>query len=89
MIVLRKCPTWKALAMLGEEYSMTSFLPFPDVFVPYSGSFDAVLYVRSCTCVSTRRNNVEVLQVKCKKALSWTTFATHSFGWNYEILISS
>ena len=37
MMVDRRCPTWKFLAMFGEEYSMMIFLPFPESFRPYSG----------------------------------------------------
>jgi hypothetical protein len=37
MIVDRRWPTWKLLAMFGDEYSITTFLPAPDVFEPYSG----------------------------------------------------
>lgn len=37
MMVDRRCPTWKFLAMLGEEYSMIIFFPFPESFRPYSG----------------------------------------------------
>lgn len=38
MIVLLRCPTWKLFAIFGEEYSMMTFLPAPEVFVPYEGS---------------------------------------------------
>lgn len=37
MMVLRKCPTWNDFAIFGDEYSTIAFLPFPLVFVPYSG----------------------------------------------------
>lgn len=38
MIVDRKWPTWKLFAIFGDEYSMTTFLPWPDLLVPYEGS---------------------------------------------------
>jgi hypothetical protein len=34
IMVLRKWPTWKDLAILGEEYSMMTFLPLPEVLEP-------------------------------------------------------
>ena len=42
MMVLLRWPTWKDLAMLGDEYSMITFFPFPDSFEPYSGSLEDV-----------------------------------------------
>lgn len=34
MIVLRKCPAWKGLAMLGLLNSMIAFFPTPVVLDP-------------------------------------------------------
>jgi hypothetical protein len=42
MMVERRWPTWKFFAMFGDEYSMMTFFPAPDVFVPYSGAPDGV-----------------------------------------------
>ena len=41
MIVLRRCPAWKGLAMLGLENSTIICLPAPDAFVPYSPELSA------------------------------------------------
>jgi len=49
MMVDRRCPTWKFLAMFGEEYSTITFLPFPDSFEPYSGAPEGVSCERLCT----------------------------------------
>lgn len=68
--------------MLGEEYSMMTFLPFPDVLVPYSGSPDADEYVRSWIWSSTLRIRVVELSWKCRNALSCTTDSTHSSASN-------
>jgi hypothetical protein len=57
-------------------------LPFPEVFVPYSGSPEDVLLVRSCTWVSTLRMRVGVVSWKWRNALSWVTDDTYSSGWN-------
>lgn len=83
MMVERRCPTWKLFAMFGDEYSITTFLPAPDVFVPYSGLPDGASYVSSCTCVSTARTRDGVLSIKCKNALSCVTDSTKSSAWNY------
>ena len=32
---MNKCPTWKGLAMLGDEYSTTTFFPSPILEEPY------------------------------------------------------
>ena len=82
MIVERRWPTWKFLAMFGDEYSMMTFFPAPDVFVPYSGAPDGASYVSSCTCVSTARNSEGVFSMKCKNALSCVTDSTKSSAWN-------
>jgi hypothetical protein len=36
MTVLRKCPAWNGLAMLGLEYSTRTFLPLPMALRPKS-----------------------------------------------------
>lgn len=64
IMVDRRWPTWNDLAMFGDEYSMTTVFPFPVVFVPYSGSFDAVWCVSSVTCVKISRTNVGVVHLK-------------------------
>jgi hypothetical protein len=76
MIVERRWPTWKLLAMFGDEYSMSRRLPFPIVFVPYSGVPDGVSCVSACTWSSTSRFSVGVVHVKCTNALSAFAFAT-------------
>jgi hypothetical protein len=47
MIVERRWPTWKLFAIFGDEYSITTVLPAPDVFEPYSGLPDEISYVSS------------------------------------------
>ena len=37
--VVLKCPIWKGLAILGEEYSTIMFFPFPYSDFPYSSFF--------------------------------------------------
>jgi hypothetical protein len=74
IIVLLRCPTWKLLAILGDEYSMMSFLPLPRVFVPYGEGQS--FWVRSCTWVRMLRMRVEVVSWKWRKALSWVMDAT-------------
>jgi hypothetical protein len=83
MIVLRRCPTWKLFAILGEEYSMTTFLPLPDVLAPYWELGTGVRvgsevedWVKSCTCVRMLRIRVGVVSWKWRNALSCTTDAT-------------
>lgn len=64
MMVLRKCPTWKDLAMLGDEYSMMTFLPCPEVFVPYSGWPEGVRWVSAWTWVRISLMRVGVVSWK-------------------------
>ena len=76
MIVERRWPTWKLFAIFGDEYSITTFLPAPDAFEPYSGLPDGAPYVNSWTWVSTARTREDVLSMKCKNALSCVTDST-------------
>jgi hypothetical protein len=76
MMVERRWPTWKLFAMFGDEYSMTTFFPAPEVFVPYSGEPDGGSFVSSCTCISTARMREGVFNMKCKNALSCVTDST-------------
>jgi hypothetical protein len=70
MIVERRWPTWKLFAMLGEEYSRSSFLPFPIVFVPYSDLPDGGSCVSAWTWSRTSRFRVGVVHLKWMNALS-------------------
>src|SRR5216684_8375392 len=74
--------------MFGDEYSITTFLPAPDEFVPYSGLPDGASYVSLCTCVSTARISDGVLSMKCKNALSCVIDSTKSSAWNYATVPS-
>ena len=62
--------------MFGDKYSITTFLPALDEFVPYSGLPDGASYVSLCTCISTAQISDGVLSIKCKNALSCVTNST-------------
>jgi hypothetical protein len=64
MMVDRRWPTWKFLAMLGEEYSMITFFPFPESLRPYSGWPVGEFLVKSWIWVKTRLNRDGVRHVK-------------------------
>jgi hypothetical protein len=64
-MMVERCPTWKLFTMFGE-YSITTFLPAPDVFVLYSGLPDGASYVSSCTCVSTAQKSYGILSIECE-----------------------
>jgi len=64
MMVDRRCPTWKFLAMLGEEYSMTIFFPFPESLRPYSGWPVGESLVKPWTWVKTCLKRDGVRHVK-------------------------
>ena len=49
MIVDRRWPTWKLLAMFGDEYSITAFFPAVPAVLGVAGAS----YVSSWTCMST------------------------------------
>lgn len=68
--------------MLGEEYSMTSFFPAPEVLVPYDGFPVGLSYVRVCIWLRTSRMREAVLSWKCRNCLSWVIDETKSSGWN-------
>src|SRR5258707_6654077 len=74
--------------MFGDEYSITTFLPATDEFVPYSGLPDGASYVSLCTCVSTARISDGVLSIMCKNALSCVIDSTKSSAWNYATVPS-
>jgi len=77
MMVLRKCPAWKGLAILGELNSTTTFFPASISFVPYLGpNLKICGRMREVTAFSEMKN--------CKKVPAATTFSINGDSPNYS-----
>src|ERR1700694_1514175 len=77
MMVLRKCPAWNGLAILGELNSMMTFFPLSIVLVPY---------LVSSLRIWGRINDVTALfeMKNCRNVPAATTFSTNGDSPNYH-----
>jgi hypothetical protein len=67
-------------AMFGEENSTTSFLPAPEVFVPYEGLPEGWRCVSELIWLSTSRLRVLSLKLNCTNAPNVTALERYSSG---------
>ena len=79
-MVLRK---WKFSMMLGEEYSIIIFFPFPEWLDSYSGCPESVERLRASTWLRTWHIIFLVLTLKERKTLSKPIDSIDSSGWNW------